>query len=93
MRIEEGSLGSLVVHGTPEEWNTFRTELEAIYRELKHDVLPAAEQPESGGVIVDGNEAFAIMAIMGDEELTRSLLGLILEKGRNDASSVRRQQN
>jgi hypothetical protein len=45
---------------------------------LKHDVLPGAHSPTLGGVIVTLKEALAIMAIMEDEELTRSLITLIL---------------
>ena len=91
MRIEKGILGSVVVHGSPKEWQKLSAGLEEIYSELKHDVLPAAEDPNSGGVIVNMNEAFAIMAIMEDEELTRSLMGLIFETSRREASTTRRQ--
>ena len=86
MRIEEGSLGGLVVSGTPEEWTRFDAGLEDLYSELKHDVLPGAQSPTAGGVIINLKEALAIMAIMEDEELTRSLMNLILA-GR---SSIRR---
>ena len=78
MRIEEGTLGGLVVYGTAEEWTRFEAGLEDLYSELKCDVLPAAANPTEGGVIVNLKEALAIMAIMEDEELTRSLMTLIL---------------
>ena len=78
MRIEEGSLGGLVVYGTPEEWTRFDAGLEDRYSELKHDVLPGAQRPTSGGVIVNLKEALAIMAIMEDAELTRSLIQIFL---------------
>ena len=78
MRNEEGTLGGLVVYGTAEEWTRFATGLEDLYSELKHDVLPAAANPTAGGVIVNLKEALAIMAIMEDEELTRSLVQIIL---------------
>jgi hypothetical protein len=79
MRIEEGALSGLVVYGTPEEWQRFAAGLEDLYSELKHDVLPAAENPTVGGVIVNLKEAITMMAVMEDEELTRSLMTLILE--------------
>ena len=78
MRIEEGLLGGLVVSGTPEEWKRFEADLEDLYSELKHDVLPGAQSPTAGGMIVNLKEALAIMAIMEDAELTRSLIHLIL---------------
>ena len=78
MRIEEGTLGGLVVSGTAEEWTRFAAGLEDLYSELKHDVLPAAANPTADGVIVNLKEALAIMAITEDEELTRSLMTLIL---------------
>jgi hypothetical protein len=78
MRIEEGSLGGLVVYGTAEEWTRFDAGLEDLYSELKHDVLPAARNPTAAGVIVTLKEAIAMMAIMEDEELTRSLIQIIL---------------
>ena len=40
--------------------------------------LTAAANPTAGGVIVNLKEALAIMAIMEDEELTRSLVQIIL---------------
>jgi len=40
MRIEEGSLGGLVVYGTPDEWARFDAGHEDLYSELKHDALP-----------------------------------------------------
>jgi hypothetical protein len=78
MRIDEGALGGLVVYGTPEEWQRFEAGLDDLYSELKHDVLPAAANPTAGGVIVTLQEALAIMAIMADEELTRSLMAIVL---------------
>jgi hypothetical protein len=78
MRIDEGPVGGLVVYGTAEEWTRFDAGLEDLYSELKHDVLPGAHSPTVGGVIVTLKEALAIMAIMEDEELTRSLMTLIL---------------
>ena len=78
MRIEEGSLGELAVYGTPEEWQRFATGLDDLYSELKHDVLPAAENPMVGGVIVNLKEAVTMMAVMENEELTRSLMTIIL---------------
>jgi hypothetical protein len=79
MRIEEGSLGALVVSDTPEEWHRLAAGLDDLYRELKHDVLPAAANPTVGGVSVTLKEALTMMAIMENEELTRSLMTLILE--------------
>ena len=84
MRIEERSLGGLVVYGTPEEWTRFEAGLEDLYSELKHDVLPGAQSPTAGGVIINLKEALALMAIMEDEELTRLLMNLILA-GRSPA--------
>ena len=78
MRIEEGALGALVVSGTPEEWHRLAAGLDDLYRELKHDVLPAAPNPTAGGVIVTLKEAIAIMAIRENEELTRSLMTIVL---------------
>ena len=78
MRIDEGPLGGLVVYGTSEDWQRFATGLEDLYRELKHDVLPGAHSPTAGGVIVNLKEALAIMAIMEDAELTRSLVTIVL---------------
>jgi hypothetical protein len=78
MRIEEGPVGGLVVYGTAEEWARFNAGLEDLYRELKHDVLPAAANPTAGGVVVTLKEALTMMAVMGDEELTRSLMTRIL---------------
>jgi hypothetical protein len=79
MRIDEGSLGELVVYGTPEEWQRFAAGLDDLDRALKHDVLPAAANPTAGGVIVTLKEAITMMAVMENEELTRSLMTLILE--------------
>jgi hypothetical protein len=79
MRIEEGPLRALVVYGTPEEWQHFAAGLDDLYRELKHDVLPAAENPTAGGVTVNLKEAITMMAVMSNEELTRSLMTIILE--------------
>jgi hypothetical protein len=79
MRIEEGSLGELVVYGTPEEWQRFAAGLDDLYSELKHDVLPAAANPTAGGVIVNLKEAVTMMAVMENEELTRSLLTILME--------------
>jgi hypothetical protein len=86
MRIEEGPLGGLVVYGTPEEWARFDAGLEDLYRELKHDVLPAAANPTAGGVVVSLKEALTMMAVMEDEALTRSLMTHILA----DRSAKRR---
>jgi hypothetical protein len=47
-------------------------------------VLPAGEIPNSGGVIVDLKEALCIMAIMEDEELTRSVIAFIFQAGQRD---------
>jgi hypothetical protein len=78
MRIAEGSLGELVGYGTPEDWHRFAAGLDDLYRALTHDVLPAAANPTAGGVIVTLKEAITLMAVMEQEELTRSLLTLIL---------------
>ena len=78
MRIEEGPVGGLVVYGTAEEWRRFEASLEDLYRELKHDVLPAAGNPTAAGVVVTLKEALTMMAVMEDEALTRSLMALIL---------------
>jgi hypothetical protein len=67
MRIEEGSLGGLVVYGTPEEWKRLEAGLEDLYSELKHDVLPVVENPTAGGVIINLKEALVIMAILQNE--------------------------
>jgi hypothetical protein len=79
MQIEAGSRGELVVDGTPEEWHRFAAGLDDLYRELKHDVLPAAANPTAGGVIVTLKEALTMMAVMENEALTRSLMTRILE--------------
>ncbi len=78
MWIEEGSLGGLMVYGTPEEWKRCAAGLEDLYSELKHDVLPGAENPTAGGVIVNLKEAITLMAVMENEELTPSLMTIIL---------------
>ena len=78
MRIEEGPVGGLVVFGTPEEWKRFAVGLDDLCSELKHDVLPAAENPTAGGVTVNLKEAITMMAVMENEELTRSLMTFIL---------------
>jgi hypothetical protein len=78
MRIEETAFGGLAVHGTPEEWQRCATGLEDLYRELTHDVLPAAGNPTAGGLNVRLKEALTIMAIMEDEALIRSLMHLLL---------------
>jgi hypothetical protein len=78
MRIAEGTLGELVVYGTLEEWQRFAAGLDDLYRELTHDVLPAAANPTAGGAIVNLKEAITMMAVMEDEALTRSLMTLIL---------------
>jgi hypothetical protein len=69
----------LVVYGTPEEWQRFAAGLDDLYCELKHDVLPAAANPTAGGVIVNLKEAITMMAVTENEELTRSLMTIILE--------------
>jgi hypothetical protein len=89
MRIEEGSLGELVVYGTPEEWHRFAAGLEDLYRELKHDVLPAAANPTAGGVIVTLKEALTLMAVMENEALTRSLMTRILASRRRKRRTER----
>ena len=78
MRIEEGPVGGLVVYGTAEEWRRFEAGLEDLYRELTHEVLPAASNPTAAGVIVTLKEALAMMAVMEDEALTRSLMAIIV---------------
>ena len=78
MRVERGPLGGITVHGTPAAWARFGACLEDRYAELTHDVLPAAAERSAPGVIVDLREALTIMAVMEDEELTRSLLRLVL---------------
>jgi hypothetical protein len=78
MRIEQGAVGGLVVYGTLEEWQRFAAGLEELYSELTHEVLPGAHSPTAGGVIVTLNEALAIMAVMVDEELTRSLMTIVV---------------
>jgi hypothetical protein len=77
MWIEAGALGGLIIHGNPEEWEWFGAKLEALCAELTHDVLPAATNP-TGSVNVTLQEALAIMAVMEDEALIRSLMGVIL---------------
>jgi hypothetical protein len=79
MRVERGPLGGITVHGMAEEWARFGAGLEDLYAELVHDVLPAAADQGESGVIVTLREALAIMAVLEDEELTRSLLRLVLE--------------
>jgi hypothetical protein len=74
MRIEKGSLRGLATFGTPEEWERFAAGLEDLYCELKHDVLPGADNPTAGGVIVNLKEALVIMAIVEDAEFTRSVI-------------------
>ena len=49
MWIDEGPLGGLVVYGTSEEWQRFAAGLEDLYSELKHDVLPGADNPANAG--------------------------------------------
>jgi hypothetical protein len=78
MWIEAGALGGLVIHGTAEEWERFAPRLDDLYAELKHDVVPAAGNPTTGSVNVTLQEALAVMAVMEDEELIRSLIGFIL---------------
>ncbi len=82
MRIEEGPLGGLVVYGMAAEWTRFDAGLEDLYSELKNDVLPGAYHPTAGGVVVTLKEALTIMAIVEDEELTRSLMTIILKRRR-----------
>jgi hypothetical protein len=89
MRIEEGSLGELVVYGTPEEWQRFAAGLDDLYSELKHDVLPAAANPTAGGVTVTLKEAITMMAVMNNEALTRSLMTIILEGRRRKRRTER----
>ena len=91
MRIEAGALGALVVSGTPEEWHRFAAGLDDLYSELTHDVLPAAENPTVGGVIINLKEAITIMAVMEDAELTRSLMTIILE-GRRRKHRTKRDE-
>ena len=78
MRIDERSFGGLVAYGIPEEWAEFAVGLEDLYLEFKHDVLPAAVNPNAGGVTINLKEAIAMMAVMQDDELTRSLMTLIV---------------
>ena len=78
MRIKKGPVGGLVVSGTAEEWARCNAGLEDLYRALQHDVLPAAANPTAGGVVVTLTEALTMMAVMGDEDLTRSLMTRIL---------------
>lgn len=82
MRVEPGIEGGMVVQGTPEEWAHVRDRLESLFRELVEDVLPAGEDPDAGGVVVDAREALAIMAALDDDELTRSVVGFFLEPRR-----------
>jgi hypothetical protein len=89
MRIEEGPLGGLVVYGTPAEWARFDAGLEGLYRELKHEVLPAAANPTAGGVTVTLKEALTMMAVMNNEALTRSLMTIILEGRRRKRRTER----
>lgn len=81
MRVEPGIAGGIVVQGTPEEWARLRVQLDEMYGELTNDVVPAGEDPEAGGVVVDAREALTIMALMDDPELTRSVVRLVLEPG------------
>ena len=81
MRVEPGIEGGMVVQGTPEEWARVRGRLDDLYRELVEDVLPAGDDPDAGGVVVDAREALAIMAALGDDELTRSVVRFFLAPG------------
>ena len=89
MRIKEGARGALVVDGTPEEWQRFAAGLDDLYRELTHDVLPAAANPTAGGVIVTLKEAITMMAVMENEELTHSLMTFILDGRRRTRRTER----
>ncbi len=82
MRVEPGIEGGIVVQGTPEEWARVRERLAEMVAELTNDVLPAGEDPDAGGVVVDAREALAIMAALDDDELTRSVVGFFLEPRR-----------
>jgi hypothetical protein len=83
----------LVVSGTPEEWQRFAANLDDLYSELKHDVLPAAANPTAGGVPVNLKEAITMMAVMNNEELTRSLMTIILEGRRRKRGSERKESS
>jgi hypothetical protein len=84
MRVEPGIEGGIVVQGTPEEWARVRERLAEMVAELTNDVLPAGEDPESGGVVVDAREALTIMALVDDEEFTRSVVRFVLDPGTPD---------
>lgn len=43
IRQGQHDAGELVVYGTPEEWHRCAAGLDDLTRELKHDVLPAAD--------------------------------------------------
>jgi len=61
-----------------------RERLAEMVAELTNDVLPAGEDPESGGVVVDAREALTIMALVDDEEFTRSVVRFVLDPGTPD---------
>ncbi len=82
MRVEQGIEGGIVVQGTPEEWARVGERLEDMVAELTNDVLPAGADPDAGGVVVDAREALTIMALVDDEEFTRSVVRFVLEPNR-----------
>jgi hypothetical protein len=81
MFIQEVRGGQLILHGRGEEWQRLGPKLDAVCAELRRDVLPAARRAANGAVQVSLRQAWVIMAIMEDRELTRTLLRIVLDTG------------
>jgi hypothetical protein len=89
MRIEAGFLGSIILQGTAEDWHHVSAGLEALYREMTQEVLPAvAEDVSPNGITVTTREALTIMAIMEDDALAHALAGLAVSPGSEGTAAI-----